>query len=78
MKPLRKRPVLIPAILGFRDLMWLLVAIVIVLLISLLSPSKASAQNLTVQAWDRHTKSGISALPIMQFMPFKMDYIVIL
>ena len=35
MKTLRKRPVFVPAILGFRDLIWMLVATGIVLLISL-------------------------------------------
>ena len=49
MKTLRKMPVFVPAKLRFRDLIWMLVAIVIVLLVSFLSPSKAGAQNLTVE-----------------------------
>ena len=51
MKTLTKMPVFIPANFRFRDLIWMLVAIVIVLLVSFLSPSKAGAQNLTVE-WD--------------------------
>ncbi len=50
MKTLKKSPVFVLAKLGFRDLIWMLVAIVVVLLISFLSPSKAGAQNLTVES----------------------------
>jgi hypothetical protein len=50
MKTLRKMPVFGPAKLGFRALIWMLVAIVVVLLISFLSPSKAGAQNLAVES----------------------------
>ncbi len=57
MKTLIKMPVFIPANLRFRDLIWTLVAIVIVLLVSFLSPSKAGAQNLTVE-WDTHLSNS--------------------
>ena len=62
-------PVFVPAKLGLRDLIWMLVAFIIVLLISLLSPSKAGAQNLTIECDTTMQNQELVRLPLMQFIP---------
>ena len=61
-------PVFVPVVLGFRDLIWMLIAIVIVLLVSFLS-SKASAQNLTVECNSTKQNPELARLPLTQFIP---------
>jgi hypothetical protein len=77
MKTVRKMPVLVPAKLGFRDLIRMLVAIVIVLLISLLSPSKAGAQNLTVES-DTIQNLELAHYHLFNSTPIRMDDVGIL